>query len=140
MAEAEAEMDRRLALDPDRPVLIAGPTAAGKSALALAIAQRIGGVVVNADALQVFACWRVLTARPDPEDDRRGHRDEQQQEGVGQQLRRARADQVLEGAGGRAAEAVRGHDHERQHRDDRDEDRRGHHEVPRGCWHRSSAG
>ncbi|WP_370285998.1 tRNA (adenosine(37)-N6)-dimethylallyltransferase MiaA [Pseudooceanicola nanhaiensis] len=51
-------------LDPDRPVLIAGPTASGKSALAIAIAERDGGVVVNADASQVFANWRVLTARP----------------------------------------------------------------------------
>ncbi len=51
-------------LSPDRPVLIAGPTASGKSALALAIAARQGGVVVNADALQVFANWRILTARP----------------------------------------------------------------------------
>ena len=48
----------------DRPVLIAGPTASGKSALALRIAQQNGGVVVNADALQVYAGWRVLTARP----------------------------------------------------------------------------
>ena len=51
-------------LAPDRPVLIAGPTASGKSALALALAARQGGVVVNADALQVFANWRILTARP----------------------------------------------------------------------------
>ncbi len=51
-------------LDPDRPVLIAGPTASGKSALGLAIAARQGGIVVNADALQVFANWRILTARP----------------------------------------------------------------------------
>ncbi|WP_134724643.1 tRNA (adenosine(37)-N6)-dimethylallyltransferase MiaA [Paracoccus luteus] len=51
-------------LDPARHVLIAGPTASGKSALALAIAARQGGVVVNADALQVWSCWRVLTARP----------------------------------------------------------------------------
>lgn len=48
----------------DQPVLIAGPTASGKSALALAIARHGGGVVVNADALQVFANWRLLTARP----------------------------------------------------------------------------
>ena len=48
----------------DRPVLIAGPTASGKSALALAIARARGGVVVNADALQVFDGWRILTARP----------------------------------------------------------------------------
>jgi tRNA dimethylallyltransferase len=54
--------------DPDRPVLIAGPTASGKSALALAIAEAHGGVIVNADAIQVFANWSVLTARPDPTD------------------------------------------------------------------------
>lgn len=54
-------------LPPDRPVLIAGPTGAGKSALALALAEQAGGVVVNADALQVYAHWHVLTARPGPE-------------------------------------------------------------------------
>jgi len=53
-------------LDPDRPVLIAGPTASGKSALARAIAGARGGMIVNADALQVYGCWRVLTARPTP--------------------------------------------------------------------------
>ena len=58
-------------LDATTPVLIAGPTASGKSALALAIAERHGGVVVNADALQVYANWRVLSARPAPEDEAR---------------------------------------------------------------------
>lgn len=48
----------------ERPVLIAGPTAGGKSALALALAARDGRLVVNADALQVWGAWRVLTARP----------------------------------------------------------------------------
>jgi tRNA dimethylallyltransferase len=58
-------MDQIIAsIPPDRPVLIAGPTASGKSALALAIARRDGGRVINADALQVFANWRILTARP----------------------------------------------------------------------------
>ncbi len=52
----------------DLPVLIAGPTAAGKSALALQIAKTSGGVIVNADALQVFDGWRILTARPDDRD------------------------------------------------------------------------
>jgi tRNA dimethylallyltransferase len=47
-----------------RAILIAGPTASGKSALALAIARRIGGAVVNADAMQVYADLRILTARP----------------------------------------------------------------------------
>lgn len=51
-------------LSPERPVLIAGPTASGKSAIALEIVAAQGGVIVNADALQVFANWRVLTARP----------------------------------------------------------------------------
>ncbi|GFE50121.1 tRNA dimethylallyltransferase [Roseobacter cerasinus] len=51
-------------LSPDKPVLIAGPTASGKSALALEIADRQGGVIVNADASQVYGCWQVLTARP----------------------------------------------------------------------------
>nr|WP_253944427.1 tRNA (adenosine(37)-N6)-dimethylallyltransferase MiaA [Pseudogemmobacter hezensis] len=46
------------------PVLIAGPTASGKSTLAMEIAARDGRVIVNADALQVYQCWRVLTARP----------------------------------------------------------------------------
>lgn len=53
-----------LARSPDRPVLIAGPTASGKSQLALAIAEAHGGRVINADALQVYARWRILTARP----------------------------------------------------------------------------
>jgi tRNA dimethylallyltransferase len=52
----------------DRPVLIAGPTASGKSALALRIAEEGGGVIVNADALQVFDGWRILTARPGPQE------------------------------------------------------------------------
>lgn len=55
-------------LSADLPVLIAGPTASGKSALALRIAQAAGGVVINADAIQVYANWRVLTARPGPGD------------------------------------------------------------------------
>lgn len=53
---------------PDGPVLIAGPTASGKSALALWIAREFGGQIVNADAIQVFDGWRVLTARPDEAD------------------------------------------------------------------------
>lgn len=48
------------------PVLVAGPTASGKSALAMELASRDGRVIVNADALQVYSCWRVLTARPSP--------------------------------------------------------------------------
>lgn len=50
-------------------VLIAGPTASGKSALAMEIAARDGRCIVNADALQVYRCWRILTARPDRADE-----------------------------------------------------------------------
>jgi tRNA dimethylallyltransferase len=46
-------------------VLIAGPTASGKSALALALAEKLGGVVINADSMQVYAEAPVLTAAPD---------------------------------------------------------------------------
>jgi tRNA dimethylallyltransferase len=53
------------------PILIAGPTASGKSALALALAERLGGTVINADAMQVYRELRVLTARPDADDERR---------------------------------------------------------------------
>ena len=52
-----------------RPVLIAGATASGKSALALDIAAKLGGVIVNADALQVYSGWRLLTARPSDEEE-----------------------------------------------------------------------
>ena len=47
-----------------RALLIAGPTASGKSALALALAERFGGVVINADSMQVYRELHVLTARP----------------------------------------------------------------------------
>lgn len=47
-----------------RAVLIAGPTAGGKSALACEIADALGGIVVNSDSMQVYSCWQILTARP----------------------------------------------------------------------------
>jgi tRNA dimethylallyltransferase len=50
-------------------VLIAGPTASGKSRLAMDIAGQIGGVVVNADSMQVYSVLRVLTARPSQADE-----------------------------------------------------------------------
>jgi len=52
-------------------VLIAGPTASGKSALAADLAERIGGTVINTDSMQVYADLLVLTARPTPEDEAR---------------------------------------------------------------------
>lgn len=76
---------------------IAGATASGKSALALAIAERQGGVVVNADALQVWSCWRVLSARPGPQETARaphalyGHRAPGEDYSVGHWLREAGA-------------------------------------------------
>ncbi len=51
-----------------RAVLIAGPTASGKSAFALRVAAEIGGVIVNTDSMQVYDVLRVLTARPDVEE------------------------------------------------------------------------
>jgi len=47
-----------------RPILIAGPTASGKSGLALRLAEELGGIVVNADSMQVYRELRILTARP----------------------------------------------------------------------------
>ena len=52
-------------------VLIAGPTASGKSALALRLAESIGGEIVNADALQLYRDLRLLTARPSPAEEAR---------------------------------------------------------------------
>ncbi|MDE0968885.1 MAG: tRNA (adenosine(37)-N6)-dimethylallyltransferase MiaA [Octadecabacter sp.] len=51
-------------IDPEKPVLIYGPTASGKSGLALAIAQHQGGVIINGDALQTYQGWPILTAQP----------------------------------------------------------------------------
>jgi tRNA dimethylallyltransferase len=53
-----------------RAILIAGPTASGKSALAQEIARRVGGAVVNADSMQVYRDLRILTARPTKEEER----------------------------------------------------------------------
>lgn len=50
------------------PLLLAGPTASGKSSLALSLAKRDGRVIVNADALQIYGCWSQLTARPSARD------------------------------------------------------------------------
>ncbi|WP_170375002.1 tRNA (adenosine(37)-N6)-dimethylallyltransferase MiaA [Ruegeria atlantica] len=63
--------DRLPSIPDDKPVLIAGPTASGKSALALQIAETFGGVIVNADASQVYDCWRVISARPSIEEEAR---------------------------------------------------------------------
>ncbi len=49
-------------------ILITGPTASGKSALALEYARGSGGVVINSDSMQVYDTLQVVTARPSPED------------------------------------------------------------------------
>jgi tRNA dimethylallyltransferase len=54
-----------------KAVLIAGPTASGKSALALDLAEKHGGTVINTDSMQVYRDLRVLTARPTPADEAR---------------------------------------------------------------------
>ena len=52
-------------------VLIAGPTASGKSALALALAEATGGVIINTDSMQVYRDLRIITARPTQEEEAR---------------------------------------------------------------------
>ncbi len=51
------------------PLLLMGPTASGKSALALAVCERLNGEIVNADSMQVYADLRVLSARPSPQEE-----------------------------------------------------------------------
>jgi tRNA dimethylallyltransferase len=57
--------------DSERIILIAGPTASGKSALALRLAERLGGVIINADSMQVYRDLRIITARPTPAEEAR---------------------------------------------------------------------
>lgn len=78
-------------------ILIAGPTASGKSALALEIAARVGGTIINTDSMQVYRHLRVITARPTPQDEARvphrlyGHVDEAENYSVGRWFVDARA-------------------------------------------------
>jgi tRNA dimethylallyltransferase len=52
-------------------VLLAGPTTSGKSALALTLAEELGGTIINADSMQVYRDLRIITARPSPDDEAR---------------------------------------------------------------------
>ncbi len=76
-----------------RALLIAGPTASGKSALALAMAERLGATIVNADSMQVYRDLRIITARPTPAEEARvphrlyGHVDAAVNYSTGQWLR-----------------------------------------------------
>jgi tRNA dimethylallyltransferase len=55
-----------ISLDPERVAVLTGPTAGGKSALALDLAQRVDGVIINADASQMYRDLAIITARPSP--------------------------------------------------------------------------
>jgi len=74
-------------------ILIAGPTASGKSALALRLAEKLGGTIVNADSMQVYRDLRIITARPSPADEARvphrlyGHVDASENYSVGRWCR-----------------------------------------------------
>src|SRR5712691_5613756 len=80
-----------------KAILIAGPTASGKSALALALAEKLGGVVINADSMQVYGDLRIITARPSPAEEARvphrlyGHVDAAENYSVGRWLVDAQA-------------------------------------------------
>jgi tRNA dimethylallyltransferase len=97
-----------------RVILLAGPTASGKSALALRIAERVGGTIINADSMQVYRDLRIITARPMPQEEARvphllyGHVDAAENYSVGRWCvdagaaiaEAARADRVAILAGG----------------------------------------
>lgn len=76
-----------------RTICIAGPTASGKSSLALKLAANLNATIINADALQVYDNWQVLTARPSEDDLQRaphalyGHVDYRETYSVGAWLR-----------------------------------------------------
>ena len=97
---AGAMLAERMQQSPDSghdkvAVLIAGPTASGKSALALALAERVGGVIVNTDSMQVYRDLRIITARPGAAETARvphllyGHVDAAENYSVGSFLREA---------------------------------------------------
>src|SRR5665811_2335565 len=71
MSVATRDMQVNLPGVNGKAVLIAGPTASGKSALALELAHATGGVIINADSMQVYRDLRVITARPTPEEEAR---------------------------------------------------------------------
>jgi tRNA dimethylallyltransferase len=82
---------------PEKIILIAGPTASGKSALAMTLVEKLGGVVINADSMQVYRDLRIITARPSVEDERRvphrlfGHVDAAENYSVGRWCEEAAA-------------------------------------------------
>ena len=91
-AGGRLDVDRAL-----RNILIAGPTASGKSALALALAEQYGGTIINADSMQVYRDLRIITARPTAAEEERaphrlyGHVDAGENFSVGRWCREAAA-------------------------------------------------
>jgi len=91
-------------------ILIAGPTASGKSALALELAQKHGGVIINADSMQVYRDLRIITARPTGDEEQRvphrlyGHVDAAENYSVGRWV--TEAAQALADARSRARPAI----------------------------------
>src|SRR5260221_10967753 len=71
MSVATRDMQVNSHHESSQAVLIAGPTASGKTALALELAQKTGGVVINTDSMQVYRDLRILTARPTVEEEAR---------------------------------------------------------------------
>ena len=77
----------------NKPILLAGPTASGKSKLAMSLAIKLKRHIVNADSLQVYSNWRILTARPTAEDEEiiqhhlYGHKTPDEEYSVGHWLR-----------------------------------------------------
>jgi tRNA dimethylallyltransferase len=104
--------DQQEIMSRPKAVLIAGPTASGKSALALALAEKLRGVVINADSMQVYRDLRIITARPSPAEEARvphrlyGHVDAAQDYSVGRWLVDAQA--ALMAAAGRLPIVVGG--------------------------------
>ena len=95
-------------------ILVAGPTASGKSALAVTLAEKLGGVVINADSMQIYRDLRIITARPSVEDERRlphrlyGHVDAAENFSVGRWCEEAAAALAVAQRTGQAAILVGG--------------------------------
>tara|TARA_A200000113_G_C8804183_1_gene335130 strand:- start:63 stop:950 length:888 start_codon:yes stop_codon:yes gene_type:complete len=85
--------DRFLKNIGEKPILLVGPTASGKSKIAMSLAIKLGRHIVNADSLQVYSNWRILTARPTIKDEEiiphhlYGHKAPDEEYSVGHWLR-----------------------------------------------------
>ncbi|HWE78912.1 MAG TPA: tRNA (adenosine(37)-N6)-dimethylallyltransferase MiaA [Pseudolabrys sp.] len=105
---------KRNGLDVSTVILIAGPTASGKSALALRLAEKLNGVVINADSMQVYRDLRIITARPTPEEEQRaphrlyGHVDAAENYSTGRWCTDAAAAIAVAQAAGRPAIVIGG--------------------------------